>query len=190
MRFVQPVHVMGILGESEKRVFPVVNQRVKYPGLSRGTQTIDAPRGLSIVSYRAIEHNKFGRSGYDFSLVGDNSVFVNDVAVNSRFKEILDLIDSQADDSKKSEYKQRVEKLKEEASRLSQVTVATNSKLVCNWHCNHDGSFIDQRGGALHLDVEIEFVRSLGTYNIDSVIANLIAAIRGGAGPAELALVD
>jgi hypothetical protein len=182
---------MGILGESEKRVYdPVVDHSVSYPHLDSGTETIDAPRGLGIVSYRAIEQVNYGRNGYSFSLIGDNSLFVNDVIVSSKFREVFDVIDSSVEDSKKDEYKRRVEQLKEEARRLSQVTATTNSKLICNWKVKHGGSELDRKGGHLRLAVEVEFIRALGTYNIDNVISNIIAAIRGGIAPAGLSLVD
>ena len=180
---------MGLIGETHTEVIDVVRQKVKYPHSANGVWEYDAPRGLAILSYKAVERANYGRNGYTWLLVGDKSVFVNDVFVDSNFRRVFDYIDSSVEDSKKGEYKKRVEELKEEAQRLSRVTASTNSKLACTWSVRHDGN-VDRKGGSLELAVEIKFIAGLGTYNIDSTISTIITAIRSGFEPQAWALYD
>ena len=178
----------SLIGETETRTLDVVNVGVKYPGAKSGREELDAPAGLAILSFKAIERIKYGNSGYSFSLVGDNSVFVDDRSVDSKFKSVFDYIETNVDGDKKQDYKQRIEQLREEALRVARATASTNSKLIVEWHCKHAGNEFDRKGGALSLGVEIEFMRGLTTRNLDSLIAAIIQGIQNKVEPKDLNL--
>lgn len=130
----------SLIGETETRTFDVVNVSVKYPGSKSDREEIDAPAGLAIVSYKAIERYNYGRAGYDFSLVGDNSIFIDDRIVDSKFRGVFDYIENNVDQDKKQEYKKRSnfatrpfvrqERLRPPTASLSSIGIAFTTVMI------------------------------------------------------------
>jgi hypothetical protein len=177
---------MSVIGEkSEEIVIDICNVSVAYPNGDGGTNTYDAPDGTAILAYHAIERGKGGNAGYNFSVLGDNSVFVSESIVVQKFQAIFDFLKNE----KKEEYKTRVEELLNEAKRAATMTASTHSKLITKWHCHHDGSEFNRKGGNLNLAVGIILIKSLTTRNIDALITQIINAISRGDKPNEIKLV-
>lgn len=176
---------MPVIGEVyETDPIDICNVTVAYPDGKGDTFSFDAPKGTAILSYHAVERGKGGQSGYEFSVIGDNSVFVSADDVKSKFKVVFDILAS--DPEKEKEYKLKIESLQEEALRASQMRASTHSKLLCKWWCNHDGNDFDKRGGNLNLAFIAKLIRSLDTSNIDALIATIIDAIKAGQSPGTI----
>jgi len=175
---------MSLVGETQEIDIDVVTIDVPYPGGESGTNTYDAPAGLAILEYHKVERTNKGRSGCDFSVTGDGSVFVNDQTVESKFKQVFDYIEQNG----KNEYRNRIDQLKEEAKRISQLTASTHSRITTNWHCRHNGNDLDRKGGALDLGLHIKLIRGVYSTNLNQIINKIIEAISNSKRPEEIQL--
>lgn len=176
---------MSIIGETEKRYIDFINVKTPYPDIQSGTQVYTAPDGLTILAYTEVIHGANGRYGYGWSTIGDNSIFLSESTVIEKFKVIFDWIEK----NNKTEYRNRLEALLEDAKYQAQKTVSTHSKLILNWRCAHNGSEFNRVGGSLHIGANIEFIRSLSTRNIDVIISKLLESIKNGVPPEKLTLL-
>lgn len=175
---------MSVLGEKEDVAIDIVSLNVSYPDSRSDTTHWDAPKGTAIAGYRAVERSRSSRSGYSFSVTGDNSVSLSSTDVRGKFNAVFDFIAQNG----KDEYKLRVEELLNEAIRVATMTAATHSRLTCNWHVSHEGSEFDRRGGNLSLGAVVTLIRALDTRNIDAILQSVIEAISKGTPPQELTL--
>lgn len=164
---------MSLVGEIQSVYIDVVNISVSYPGGESGSNSWEAPAGLTILEYTAAEHGKSKNSGYTFSVIGDGSVFVNDQTVESKFRKVFDYIEQNG----KTDYKNRVEQLQDEAKRISQLTASTHSRITTNWYCRHEGDDFNKKGGGLHLGLNIKLIRGVYSTNLDQIIQKIIEAI-------------
>jgi hypothetical protein len=177
---------MSLVGEIQEIDIDVVNITVKYPHGESGDSSYEAPAGLSILGFGAIEYGKYGNSGYSFSVTGDGSVYVNDQIVDSKFTGVFDYLERNG----KNEYRNRVEELKAEAKRVSQITASTNSRIVTHWQCSHDGNDFNRRGGGLHLGLHLKLIKGVYSVNIDQIINKIIEAISNSRRPEEIQLEE
>lgn len=177
---------MSLVGEIQEIDIDVVNITVTYPHGESGDSSYEAPAGLSILSFGAVEHGKYGNSGYFFTVTGDASVYVNDQTVDSKFSGVFDYLER----NNKKEYRNRVEELKAEAKRVSQITASSNSRIVTHWKCAHDGNDFNRRGGGLHLGLHLSLIKGVYSLNLDQIINKIIEAISNSRRPEEIHLED
>lgn len=171
-----------LLGQTESVLIDIVTVSVSYPNSKSGTETWGPPSGLTIVSYQAVEKSKYGRCHYSFSVIPDNSLFLDDQSVIARFQRVEEYVRNR----NKDEYKDRIEQLKSDALRISRLTASTHSRLITNWSCKHDGNEIDRKGGGLSLAANVTLMRGLMATNIDAMVDFIIDAIKAGVRPQDI----
>lgn len=176
---------MGLIGETESRVYDVVNVNVAYPDGKGGTEHIQIPNGYAILAHQAIEYNKVGQSGYSFSLDGDATFGVSKQSVNEVFRELLDFA---AQSGKEDKYKMRIEYLKKHALEVYGRSVNSHSRLNVTWYCNHDGNEFNKKGGSLHLAVKIEMVRAFAPVDLAALLEAFKEAIANDKPPDDMKL--
>lgn len=185
--YIAQIDAGAVVGEKEKvSLKPFFHEKAKNTSNRKGTATYEAPSGTAIVDWEAHKFVSYGHTSYSFETIGDSSLTLSDSSFNEKWQQLYDYADQHVTGDLKTEYKKRLNELKNTARQYSTVSYHSNSKLLCHWKVAGKGPL--SGGGSLGLDLDINLVKVLTRSNMDGVISHLIDAMAASKPAQELSL--